>query len=142
MVPATSLEERIGMRKCVSPTIGSILICATLVLPVQSLAQGFDYNDVATVDPETFAANQHATGIIGKTAMSSDGRDVGEVVDIVFDDTDAVRGYIVDVGGFLGLDPTPLYIPSSLASIRIDGANADLELDMLADDVATDARLD
>lgn len=130
------------MRRCVSPTIGSILICATLVLPVQSLAQGFDYNDVATVDPETFAANQLVTGIIGKTAMSSDGRDVGEVVDIVFDDTDAVRGYIVDVGGFLGLDPTALYIPSSLASIRIDGANADLELDMLADDVATDARLD
>lgn len=122
--------------------IKMVLLCGMLISPVAVYAEGFDYNDIAPVPPDYFKANEHAAGIIGQRAVTRQGDDVGDVVDVVFDDSNKVRGYIVDVGGFFGIDATPLYIPGTVAKVRIDGVAADLVIDMLAADLKEDAKLD
>ena len=118
------------------------MICAALSLPVAGYADNFDYDHTTAIAPDFFNADQSAAGIIGKAAMSDDGGTVGEVTDVIFDETGMVRGYIVDVGGFLGIDSRPLYVPKALTEIRIDGIVVQLVIDMPVGALKEDAKTD
>ncbi|MCA8867579.1 MAG: PRC-barrel domain-containing protein [Rhodobacteraceae bacterium] len=118
------------------------MICIALSLPVAGYADNFDYNHTTAIAPDFFTADQSAAGIIGRDALSDDGGTVGEVADVIFDESGTVRGYIVDVGGFLGLDSRSLYIPKALAEVRIDGIVVQLVIDMPVGELKDDAKLD
>lgn len=117
-------------------------ICVALAFPLSAFAQGFDYNTVGQVQSDQFRADQSAAVLIGQRAVAQEDVDVGDVVDVIHDEDMMVRGYIVDVGGFLGIDATPVFFPASRASVRIDGIAAELVLDMNAPEVREIARAD
>lgn len=79
------------------------LAALLVLLPLGVLAQGFDYSSIYTVTPEEFPAQQRMAAIIGQSAVSIDDETVGDVRDVITDETGTVVGYLVDSGGFLGL---------------------------------------
>lgn len=121
---------------------GPAILAALLLQPIAGRADDVDLGHVFTVTNGTFTADRHAGGIVGHRAVAQGNEVVGDVTDIVFDETLTVAGYVVDVGGFLGLDATPLFVPDDLASIRIDGSAVELVIGMAAAELTTDARID
>ncbi len=117
-------------------------ICVAIAFPLSAFAQGFNYNNVGQVQPDQFRADQSAAALIGQRAIAQDDVHVGDVIDVIHDEDMKVRGYIVDIGGFLGIDATPVFFPASRVSVRIDGIAAELVLDMDAPDVREIARAD
>ncbi len=117
-------------------------ICVAITFPLSAFAQDFNYDNVAQVQSDQFDADQSAAALIGHRAVAQGDVDVGNVLDVIHDEGMMVRGYIVDVGGFLGIDATPVFFPSNRATVRIDGIAIELVLDIGAPDLREIARAD
>ena len=78
-----------------------------------------------------------STTMIGWPVYGRDGEEVGEVGDvIVLQDTGAVDGVLVEVGGFLGTRLGSHLVRVDLDELRIDAADEALIADVSGDDIA------
>lgn len=80
-------------------------------------------------------AEQSAAALIGRRVVTQDDVRVGEVTDVIYDDNLTVRGYLIKVGGFLGIDASSVFLPTSRAIVRVDGVLVELVLDILAAEI-------
>lgn len=61
-----------------------------------------------------------AENLIGRTVYSSDDENIGEVGDVLLTDDNKVEGFILDVGGFLGLGEKEVAVSPENLDIRAD----------------------
>jgi sporulation protein YlmC with PRC-barrel domain len=59
-----------------------------------------------------------ASNVIGLDILDTGGHDIGKIQDVAFDGSKAVKGYILSVGGFLGMGTH--YVVVDTASVKID----------------------
>ena len=76
------------------------------------------------------------TAMIGWPVYGRDGEEVGEVEHVVVrQDTGAVDGVLVEVGGFLGTSLGGRLVRVDLDELRIDAADEALVADVSGDDI-------
>ncbi|MFZ5965015.1 PRC-barrel domain-containing protein [Thalassococcus sp. BH17M4-6] len=109
-----------------------------------SFAQDPELEPFTTVPESVLTPAQKASSIIGAKAIANEDDSIGTVSDVVLDWKDPARvvGYIVDAGGFLGLDSAHVFVPIDSAKVRVDGRNIDLIVDIDAAIFRADAKLD
>lgn len=118
------------------------LFTALCVLPLPVFAQAPDYQSFYTVAPDYFPVQQRSAAIIGSAAISRDNQTLGEVSDVITDETQTVVGYLVDTGGIFEIGEKAVFVPSGQAAISVDGINVKLVIDLDAAVFRTDAKLD
>lgn len=112
-----------------------VALAVAMAFATPTFAEGFNYDQISTTDSVEFAASQSASAVIGKPVITSDETTIGNVDDIIINGSNIVVGYLVDVGGFLGIGSTPTYIPLDQTRLRIDGISVEVILNL------TDAQL-
>nr|WP_279389288.1 PRC-barrel domain-containing protein [Primorskyibacter sedentarius] len=70
--------------------------------------------------------------MLGKPVLSADDETVGHVNDIIISEDGVLMGYIINVGGFIGIDTTQVYVPIDQTRLRIDGSSVEMFLDLSA----------
>jgi hypothetical protein len=86
-----------------------------------------------TVDPSDMLSSR----VVGVNITDPSNNDVGKIADIVFDGSHRVKGYIVSVGGFLGMDVHYVVVDPKSLSVAYDNgvkqwrANIDATKDQL-----------
>lgn len=70
-----------------------------------------------TVDPSDMVS----TRVVGVNITDPSNNNVGKIEDIVFDASHAVKGYIVSVGGFLGMDAKYVVVDPEALNVSYDG---------------------
>lgn len=116
--------------KIILTVFGALLI--GLALTTVAYSEAFDYDDVSAIDAGLFPESQRAAIILGKPVLSADDETVGHVNDIIFSEDGVLMGYIVNVGGFIGIDTTQVYVPIDQTRLRIDGSSVEMFLDLSA----------
>jgi sporulation protein YlmC with PRC-barrel domain len=92
----------------------------------------------ATSSSETMKPGQvRASKLIGKSVWSPDGRDIGDVADLILDKEGRIERVVVSVGGFLGVGDKQVAVP--IGEVRW-GAEERLTLDMTRDQLAAHPR--
>jgi uncharacterized protein YrrD len=107
-----------------------------------AFAQARDLGTVFPIGEMSFPRSQSTAAMIGQEVVSSDGEKLGEVADVILDERHRLAGYIVDAGGFLGLDATPVFVPADRMTMRIDGVSVEFVLSMDSAAFRADAKLD
>jgi len=81
----------------------------------------------ATAKMETVPAAEaqlEASEIIGMSVTGADGENIGEVSEILIDDGGKVEAFIIDVGGFLGMNEKPVAVSmNELQFARAEGSD-------------------
>lgn len=57
----------------------------------------------ASTAPAEIAAAPEIAGLLGYKVLSSTGKSLGRIVDVLVDARGVVRGVVIDIGGFMGL---------------------------------------
>jgi len=73
-----------------------------------------------TIDP----MDMLASNVVGLEIHNASQRDVGEIVDVVMGTSSNVKGYIVSVGGFLGVGTKYVVIAASAVTISYNEAES------------------
>ncbi len=60
--------------------------------------------------------------VVGVDIYDPSNNDIGKIQDIVFDGSNAIKGYIVSVGGFLGMDSRYVVVAPDLLKVSYDSA--------------------
>jgi sporulation protein YlmC with PRC-barrel domain len=63
------------------------------------------------------------SNVVGLDIYNSQNNDIGKIQDVVFDKSDKVTGYILSVGGFLGMGSHYVAVDPGAVAISYDGAN-------------------
>ena len=79
-------------------------------------AKGPDFIQVKSDDMLT-------SNVVGLDVYNSQNNDIGKVQDIIFDKSDKVMGYILSVGGFLGMGTHYVAVDPGALSVTYDGGN-------------------
>ena len=66
------------------------------------------------------------SNIVGLDIYNGRNDDIGKIQDVVFDKSDRVVGYVLSVGGFLGMGTHYVAVGPSAVSITYDGKQQDL----------------
>src|SRR5579883_3058975 len=64
-----------------------------------------------------------SSNVVGLDVLDSQNNNLGKIQDVAFDNTKAVKGYILSVGGFLGVGAHYVAVDPSAVTIQYD-ANA------------------
>lgn len=83
-----------------------------------------DRNDLALVTNGTMTA----TALLAAHIYGAENEDVGSLSDAVIGPKGHLRGFIVDVGGFLGIGEKPVLVKASEAEIRRDTTSGTLAI--------------
>jgi sporulation protein YlmC with PRC-barrel domain len=84
---------------------------------------GFDRSAMTPVSTDQLSADN----LIGRTVYSANDENIGEVGDVLLTSDNKVEGFILDVGGFLGMGEKEVAISPENLDIRAD-ANGDLTI--------------
>ena len=63
------------------------------------------------------------SNVVGLDIYNSQNKDIGKIQDVVLDKSDKVAGYILSVGGFLGMGTHYVAVNPGSVSITYDSAN-------------------
>jgi sporulation protein YlmC with PRC-barrel domain len=63
------------------------------------------------------------SNVVGLDVYNGQNNNIGKIQDVVFDKADKVTGYILSVGGFLGMGTHYVAVDPGAVSITYDGAN-------------------
>ena len=63
------------------------------------------------------------SNVVGLDIYNGQNNNIGKIQDVVFDKADKVTGYILSVGGFLGMGTHYVAVDPGAVSITYDGAN-------------------
>ncbi|MBN2629282.1 MAG: PRC-barrel domain-containing protein [Rhodobacteraceae bacterium] len=117
---------------------------ALLVMALTSAAhaQTRDTSALFRIGDLPFPRSQSAAAMIGQDVVSLEGDKLGKVGDVILDEQQRLIGYVVDAGGFLGLDATPVFVPVDRMTMRIDGVAVEFVLQMDSVGFRSDVMLD
>jgi sporulation protein YlmC with PRC-barrel domain len=74
-----------------------------------------------------------ASDFVGKRVYSKDGKDIGEVNDLIVTDNGGVQAAILGVGGFLGIGEKNVAVSMKSINMQQDGSSVKLMVDATAD---------
>ncbi len=63
------------------------------------------------------------SNVVGLDVYNGQNNNIGKIQDVVFDKSDKVAGYILSVGGFLGMGTHHVAVDPGTVSITYDGSN-------------------
>ncbi len=93
-----------------------VAVVSFAALGGMALAQGGAPHFV-TVDPSDMLSSR----VVGVNITDPSENNVGKIEDVVFDGSHAVKGYIVSVGGFLGMDAKYVVVDPKSLNVSYDG---------------------
>jgi sporulation protein YlmC with PRC-barrel domain len=72
----------------------------------------------------------NASQLMGLKVENPDGDNVGEIGEVILDNTGKVQGVVVDVGGFLGVGERPVLL--NWADVKLAGDGNDVKANVAA----------
>jgi sporulation protein YlmC with PRC-barrel domain len=64
-----------------------------------------------------------SSNVVGVDVYDTSNNDIGKIQDVAFDSSKAVKGYILSVGGFLGMGTHYVAVDPDAVKIKYDGAD-------------------
>jgi hypothetical protein len=104
-----------------------ITLAALSALPLAALAQTQMTNFVTLQHNDMLSSN-----IVGVDIYDGSNNDIGKIQDIAFDGAKAVKGYVVSVGGFLGVGTHYVAVDADSVKISYDMADKKWHANMAA----------
>jgi hypothetical protein len=103
------------------------LVCANLITVTPISAQ---QNPTPKFLASPGATQQLVSRFIGMDIVEQNGKKVGDVIDVLFDRDGKIAGYVVAIGGFLGIGAKPVALSPSLFEIipGVDGSRDKLQI--------------
>ncbi len=98
----------------------SLLASSPSLAETSAKAKSPKVDETIVVTEITFEPVNMASKILDSDAYTTDGTKIGDVSDLVIDDTNKVTAVVVGVGGFLGIDETYVAVPISKISYKYD----------------------
>jgi len=98
----------------------SLLASSPVLAETPAKAKSPKVDETIVVTEVTFEPVNLASKILDSDAYTTDGTKIGDVSDLVLDETNKVTAVVVGVGGFLGIDETYVAIPVSKISYKYD----------------------
>ncbi len=95
-----------------------LLIAAPALAEVAAKSKSPKVEETVIVTEVTFTPVNLASRILDSDAYMTDGTKIGDVSDIVIDESNKVSAVVVGVGGFLGIGETHVAIPMSKISYK------------------------
>jgi len=92
-----------------------ITIAALAALPVAALAQATTTHFVTLNNNDMLSSN-----VVGVDVYDDSNHDLGSIKDVAFDSTKTVKGYILSVGGFLGMGTHYVAVDADSVKIKYD----------------------
>ena len=89
-----------------------IALAAVTVLPLAALAQAQMTHFVNLQSSDMLSTN-----VVGLDVYDNANADIGKIQDVAFDGSKAVKGYVLSVGGFLGIDTH--YVAVDADSVKV-----------------------
>lgn len=77
-----------------------------------------------------------AHGVLGREVRSTNGQDMGRIVDVIVDRADVVRAAVIDFGGFLGVGSRKIVVDwNALRFSGVKGTSDSISLELTQDQV-------
>ncbi|MBV9434329.1 MAG: PRC-barrel domain-containing protein [Hyphomicrobiales bacterium] len=94
---------------------------AILAITLASALTGVAFAETAAPKFITPQSNDFVSSrVVGLDVYDNSNHDIGKIQDIVFDQSMAVKGYILSVGGFLGLGERYVAVDPSSVAVKFD----------------------
>jgi sporulation protein YlmC with PRC-barrel domain len=101
--------ENLRMRKSI------IVLAALSALPAAAFAQS-QMTRFQTLQPNDMLTSN----VVGVDVYDSANHDIGTIKDVAFDGSKAMKGYIVSVGGFLGMGTHYVAVAADSVKVKYD----------------------
>ncbi|HEY1723370.1 MAG TPA: PRC-barrel domain-containing protein [Magnetospirillaceae bacterium] len=85
-----------------------------------------------TADDQVLNKNE-SQGILGKKVLSGDGKDMGQIVNVIVDHAGQPRAVVVDFGGFLGVGSRKIAVDWNALHFAPQGKTDQVTLDVTPD---------
>jgi sporulation protein YlmC with PRC-barrel domain len=95
-----------------------ITLVALAALPVAAIAQATAPNFIKLDTNDLLSSN-----VVGVDIYDSANHDIGTIKDIAFDGSKSLKGYILSVGGFLGMGTHYVAVDGDSVKVRYDTAD-------------------
>jgi hypothetical protein len=113
--------------------VSAIVLIGTLVAIAQQATQSnqnaqsnqANQNNLGKLDDKTRSGTVRASQLIGANLQNSNGDSVGEINDLVLDQSGKVRYAAVTYGGFLGVGSKMFAVPFEAFKVKMDPDDAD-----------------
>jgi len=92
-----------------------ITLAALAALPVAALAQATMTHFVTLQNTDMLSSN-----IVGVDVYDNANHDLGSIKDVAFDSSKAVKGYVLSVGGFLGMGTRYVAVDADSVKVKYD----------------------
>ena len=106
----------------------SIIIAAAATLLAGGALADMATPQFVTLQP----TDMLSSNIVGLDVYDSANNNVGTIKDVAFDSSKAVKGYIVSVGGFLGMGAHYVAVDMGSVALKYDGADKKWHANMQA----------
>ncbi|MBV8426156.1 MAG: PRC-barrel domain-containing protein [Hyphomicrobiales bacterium] len=94
---------------------------AILAITLATALTGVAFAETAAPKFITPQSNDFVSSrVVGLDVYDNSNHDIGKIQDIVFDQSMAVKGYILSVGGFLGLGERYVAVDPSSVAVKFD----------------------
>jgi hypothetical protein len=94
------------------------LLIAIPALIVAGAAASFAQNSSHTISVES--ADRLSTNVVGLEIYDGQKNDVGKIQDVVWADGKTLKGYILSVGGFLGMGTRYVAVDPAVVNVQYD----------------------
>jgi sporulation protein YlmC with PRC-barrel domain len=92
-----------------------ITLVALTALPIGALAQATMTHFVTLQNTDMLSSN-----VVGVDVYDNANHDLGAIKDVVFDSSKAVKGYVLSVGGFLGMGEHYVAVDADSVKVKYD----------------------
>ena len=99
-----------------------VLIASSMLLSVPALAQG---TITQTANVPVGKSDALASNLVGLDIVNATNEDVGEIEDLVLNGSMNVTGFVLSVGGFLGLGDRYVVVPPDAIQVTFDSTSND-----------------
>ncbi len=87
--------------------------------------------------PPAPTAKVAASGILGRTVVGPDDKEIGRIVDVLVDAGSNPRAAVIDVGGFLGVGARRIAVNWSDLTFPPTGSDASIKLDLTSEQISS-----
>ena len=97
------------------------ILSAAFVVAFASAAGAFAQNATNTIAVEN--SDRLSTNVVGLEVYDGQKNDIGKIQDIVWADGKTLKGYILSVGGFLGMGTHYVAVAPAVVDVHYDASN-------------------
>jgi sporulation protein YlmC with PRC-barrel domain len=110
-------------------------LIAIAALPVAALAQAQMTHFITLGSDDMLSSD-----VVGIDVYDSANKDIGKIQDVAFDSSKAVKGYVVSVGGFLGMGTRYVAVDADSVKVKYDMSDKKWHANMNASKEETEGR--